>query len=99
MFRGAMVGLIHSRSLLLQDGVHDDSAAITLMSTDVGIICENITRFHEIWAQVIEVTVGLGLLARQLGWVSVVPLLLVICKFGTLASRRQKIALESHSNR
>ena len=49
-----MIRLIHSQSLLLSDGVHDESAAITLMSTDVDIICDNILTVHEIWAQAIE---------------------------------------------
>jgi ATP-binding cassette subfamily C (CFTR/MRP) protein 1 len=64
MFRGDMVRLIHSQSLLLSDGVHDESAAITLMSTDVDIICDNILTVHEIWAQAIEVMIGFWLLSR-----------------------------------
>ena len=72
-----MVGLVYRRSLSLQDGLHEESAAITLMSTDVDIICDAIPIIYELWAQVIEVMIGFGLLWRQLGWVAVIPLLIV----------------------
>jgi ATP-binding cassette subfamily C (CFTR/MRP) protein 1 len=78
MFRGAMIGLIHARSLKLADSSHDDFAAITLMSTDVDIICDAIPTVFEVWAQLIEVGIGFWLLARQLGWVSIVPLLIIV---------------------
>ncbi|KAK6826667.1 hypothetical protein RU639_004770 [Aspergillus parasiticus] len=34
LFRGAMISLIHDRTLTLQDGLYTESAALTLMSTD-----------------------------------------------------------------
>lgn len=80
MFRGAMIGLIHDRSLELLDDTHDESAAITLMSTDVDIICDAIPIVYEVWAQLMEVGIGFWLLVRQLGWVSTVPILFIIGK-------------------
>jgi ATP-binding cassette subfamily C (CFTR/MRP) protein 1 len=78
MLRGALVAIIHARSLELTESGHDDLAAITLMSTDVDIICDKVSAIYEVWAQFIEVGVGIWLLVRQLGWVAVVPLLIIV---------------------
>lgn len=45
----------------------DDSAAMTLMSTDVERITIGLNMMHETWAGVIEVAIGIYLLYRQLG--------------------------------
>ena len=77
MFRGAVVGLIYNRTLILHDGVYDESAAITLMSTDIDRIAISLQLLHETWPQLLEVAIGIALLARQLGWVCVFPLIVV----------------------
>jgi ATP-binding cassette subfamily C (CFTR/MRP) protein 1 len=87
MIRGALVGLIHNRSLTLKDGVYDESMAITLMSTDVDYITMNGSIVHEIWAQVIEVTIGVWLLAKLLGWACIVPLVVVARKCASYRTR------------
>ena len=43
MFRGAAVGLIYNRTLNLQDGVYDEAAAVTLMSTDIERLLVSLT--------------------------------------------------------
>jgi ABC-type multidrug transport system fused ATPase/permease subunit len=78
MFRGAAVGLIHNQTMKLQDGVYNESAAVTLMSTDIDRIATSMASVHEVWAQLIEVIIGTWLLARQVGWVSVIPVVLII---------------------
>lgn len=80
MFRGAAVTLIYNRALLVQDGLYDESAAVTLMSTDVDVMSHTLTALNESWALSIEVVVGIYLLASQLGWVCVVPLVTVAGK-------------------
>ena len=80
MFRGATVSLIYSRALKIQDGLYDESASITLMSTDTERVSLAIYHLNEVWARSIEVGIAIFLLARQLGWVAVIPLVLVICK-------------------
>lgn len=80
MFRGATVSLIYSRALLIQDGLYDESASITLMSTDTDRVSLAIYNLNEVWARAIEVGIAIFLLARQLGWVAVIPLAIVICK-------------------
>lgn len=78
MLRGGMIGLIYTRSLSLVDGIDDDSAAVTLMSTDVDTLSDAMTNVHEIWAQIIEVIVGFSLLTSKLGWVSVTPFVIIV---------------------
>jgi ATP-binding cassette, subfamily C (CFTR/MRP), member 1 len=81
MLRGALVGIVYSKTLLLQDGVYDESAALTHMSTDVDRIGLSMMNMNEIWARLIEVAIGVWLLERQLGAVSIVPIIVVVGEF------------------
>lgn len=74
-----IIGLIHNRCLTIKDGVFDDSAAVTLMSTDVERIMMTADLLHELWAQTLELCIGMYLLATELGWVCIVPLIIVAC--------------------
>ncbi len=78
--RMALVGIIHNRCLTIKDGVFDESAAMTLMSNDTenAAGCEDL--FHELWSQVLELCIGMYMLAGELGWVCIFPLLVVLCK-------------------
>ncbi|KAB8254971.1 P-loop containing nucleoside triphosphate hydrolase protein [Aspergillus pseudonomiae] len=78
LFRGAMIVLIHDRTLTLQDDLYTESAALTLMSTDVDGIIEHLENMNDIWARTIEVTIGITLLGTQLGATCIVPLLLTL---------------------
>jgi hypothetical protein len=80
MFRGATISLIYDRSLLISEDGCDKSAAVSLMSNDVDQIAFCLEELNECWSRLIEVFVGIPLLTFQLGWVSIVPLLVVICK-------------------
>ncbi|KAK3319199.1 ABC transporter [Apodospora peruviana] len=75
--RMAMVGIIHNRCLTIKDGVFDDSAAVTLMNNDTEMITYSASLLHELWAQVLELGIGMYLLASEIGWVSIMPLLIV----------------------
>ncbi|KJK60537.1 multi drug resistance-associated protein MRP [Aspergillus parasiticus SU-1] len=66
LFRGAMISLIHDRTLTLQDGLYTESAALTLMSTDVDGIIEHLENMNDVWARTIEVAIGITLLGLQL---------------------------------
>ena len=80
MFRGASISLIYNQSLLIEDNVQNESAAISLMSTDVDRIAICLEEINECWSRLIEVSVGIPLLARQVGWVSIMPLVVVGCR-------------------
>ncbi|KAI9738029.1 MAG: hypothetical protein M1818_005457 [Claussenomyces sp. TS43310] len=95
-----IVGLIHNRCLTIKDGVFDNSAALTLMSNDVEQIMFSADLFHELWSQTFELCIGMYLLASELGWVCIVPLLIVVftsqgCKFVTahIADRQKAVSM------
>ncbi|RDW87858.1 hypothetical protein BP5796_03552 [Coleophoma crateriformis] len=76
--RGALVGLIHARCLTMRDGIYDDAAAVTHMSSDTDNV-ENLAWLcQEIWAQMIEFLVGMVMLWDQLGWWCLTPLAIVV---------------------
>ncbi|KAJ5689613.1 hypothetical protein N7462_004005 [Penicillium macrosclerotiorum] len=77
MTRGALIGLIHARSLTAEKSPAQDGNALTLMSTDVDSVDTCAEMLHETWAQVVEVIVGTTLLAREIGWFALLPLLIV----------------------
>ncbi|KAE8154272.1 putative ABC transporter [Aspergillus avenaceus] len=79
MFRSALVGLIHHRTMHLQSGRPDSGAPVTLMSVDVEILSSSAEMLHETWGYMLEVIVGTALLASQVGWLCLIPLLLVMC--------------------
>ncbi|KAJ4303189.1 hypothetical protein N0V90_002082 [Kalmusia sp. IMI 367209] len=80
MLRGGLVGLIFNKALILRDGVYDDSAAITHMSTDIDRIASSMQSMHEVWSRLIEVAIGVWLLSIQLGAICVIPIVVVISK-------------------
>lgn len=84
MSRGALVTLIYNRALLTQDGIEDDAAAVTLMSSDSDRIASSLRLVNNIWSESLQVVLGTCLLAYQLGWACVVPLLIVASKFRNL---------------
>lgn len=49
------MSLIFTKTLTLDSNVIDDSAAVTLMSTDVESIAAGLENVQEIWANLIEV--------------------------------------------
>jgi ATP-binding cassette subfamily C (CFTR/MRP) protein 1 len=53
-------------------------AAVTLMSTDVDRLTMSIQSLNEMWAQTAEVALGIWLLERQLRWVCVTPIIIVV---------------------
>jgi ATP-binding cassette subfamily C (CFTR/MRP) protein 1 len=59
---------------------YDDGEATTLMSTDADSLINIGSIVHEIWAQVIEVLIGISLLASEVGWIWPLPLVLIYCQ-------------------
>jgi ATP-binding cassette, subfamily C (CFTR/MRP), member 1 len=96
-FRGAMIAFIFNRALHLPDGVYNESKAVSLMGTDIDRICVSIERVHEVWAQLLEVLIGVSLLGLQLGWICVLPVAIVLgstilnSKVATTVPAKQKI--------
>ncbi|KAJ5175771.1 multidrug resistance-associated protein [Penicillium canariense] len=83
MFRGAASLMIYDHALHIPDGILEDrSATITLMTTDIDQIINCLIILNESWARTIEVGIGIALLALRLGWVCLVPLVIVLVSGG-----------------
>ncbi|KAK3190819.1 hypothetical protein K4F52_003135 [Lecanicillium sp. MT-2017a] len=67
MVRGAIIPLITKKTLMLSSAVVDDSAAATLMSTDMEAILTGIPDIQDVWASYAEVALGLYLLHGIIG--------------------------------
>ena len=80
MTKAALVELIYEKTLNAPSTTHKDYSAVTLMSTDVDALEDVSEMFHESWAQVLEVIVGMILLAQQIGWFCIVPLPMIYGK-------------------
>jgi ATP-binding cassette, subfamily C (CFTR/MRP), member 1 len=92
----ALVGIIHNRCLTIKDGLFDESAAVTLMDNDTGNGANCGYIFHALWSGGLELCIGMYMLARELGWVCIFPLFVVLCKGPvSIASRFGREALIS----
>ena len=49
------------------------------MSTDTEGLDGVPEMFHETWAQILEVVIGIVLLSREVGWIWPLPLILIFC--------------------
>lgn len=74
MVRGVLVSRLYHATLTLETEGSADQAAVSLMSTDVDTITASFQMIHEVWAGPIEVTLGIWLLARQVGAICVATL-------------------------
>jgi ATP-binding cassette, subfamily C (CFTR/MRP), member 1 len=74
-FRGSFVSLIYDKALLYPS-VADDLPAVTLMSADIDQMSNALMYASEIWALLVELGVGIGLLWRQMGPVALTPVVL-----------------------
>lgn len=95
--RGAFVGLIHAKCLAIRDGVYDDAAAVTHMGNDVDTIDYLPWLFQEIWAQVLELCIGMVLLWREIGWWCLTPIVIVVCEYGRQSRWQNCSVSEIHS--
>lgn len=92
MFRGAASSMIYEHALHIPGGTLEDrSATITLMTTDVDRIIDSLITLNEFWARTIEVGIGIVLLALRLGWVCLMPLVIVLSKDFSLSSHMATI--------
>jgi ATP-binding cassette, subfamily C (CFTR/MRP), member 1 len=89
-FRGSAISLIYDR-VFHYPSIPDDLPAVTLISADVEQMSNALLYASEIWAILAEVGIGIGLLWRQIGPVSIAPVLLTAVAAGinTLLARMQ----------
>ena len=76
--RGMLTSAIFKKTTQLSITALDNSAAVTLMSTDVEKIQGGCRDLHEIWANIIEAGLASYLLERELGLAFLAPIIVVI---------------------
>lgn len=75
MIRGTLINAVYSQTLDLSITSLDESAAVTLMSSDVERICEAILPIHGVWAGPIEIGLAIWLLQKEVGFALFGPLI------------------------
>lgn len=83
MVRSILVTETFKAATKIQLGSGDDSAALTLMSTDIERIRMGLRCVHETWAAVIQAGIAAWMLHRQVGVVFIAPVgVVVVCFIG-----------------
>jgi ATP-binding cassette subfamily C (CFTR/MRP) protein 1 len=76
MVRGSLVNAIYAQTLDLSITSLDESAAVTLMSSDVQQICDAILPIHNTWSGPLEIALAIWLLQKEIGLALLGPLLI-----------------------
>ncbi|KAI8264025.1 ABC transporter [Colletotrichum sp. SAR11_239] len=85
MIRAGLIDIVFRKTVSLKAAELKDSAAVTLMGTDVERIVTTFAMFHEIWASVVEVGIAVFLLQQQIQIASIVPVVIsIVCVVGVI---------------
>ena len=76
-----MVTLIYENALHIGPESAQSSAALTLMRSDVDRIQNALLEIHEAWATILELGILTYLLARQVGWTCIAPIIVTVSKY------------------
>lgn len=76
--RGLLVAAIYRKTAALPTTVVADSAALTLMNTDIQRVKLGFLPLHEYWANTIEVALACWLLQRKIGAAFAAPVVVVV---------------------
>ncbi|KAL2876417.1 hypothetical protein SGCOL_008417 [Colletotrichum sp. CLE4] len=93
MLRGVLVAAIYTKTTELRVAPGDDSAAVTLMSTDVEAIIRAWREVHEFWANTIQIALATWILSTHLGYAASGPIIVSVFALGAtvcLAPSAQK---------
>lgn len=80
--RGMLIAAIYDKMLRLTPGELENSAAVTLISTDMTNIERIVPFFHNIWAAVMELILGMFILSTIAGQAAVLMLFPALGKYG-----------------
>lgn len=85
MARSILVTETFIKATKARFGTGDDSAALTLMSTDIERIDVGFRSLHDIWASIIQAALASWMLYNQLGAVFVAPIgVVIVCFLGLM---------------
>lgn len=76
MVRGSLVNAIYAQTLDLSITSLEESAAVTLMSSDVERICTALLPIHNVWSGPLEIGLSIWLLQKQIGFALFGPLII-----------------------
>ena len=85
MMRSVLVTEIYIQATKARIGVSDDSAALTLMSTDMERIKYGMRSLHEIWASLLQAALAAWMLYNRVGVVFVATIGIIVAGFIGLA--------------
>jgi ATP-binding cassette, subfamily C (CFTR/MRP), member 1 len=86
MLRALLVTAIFNKTTEISITALDNSAAVTLMSTDVERIARGLREVHDIWAAVIQITLATWLLQREIGLACLAPVIVSASTFPLVSS-------------
>ncbi|KAL7950242.1 P-loop containing nucleoside triphosphate hydrolase protein [Trichoderma barbatum] len=78
MLRGVLVSAVFSKVTEVSIVAVDDSAALTLMSSDVDVIGRAMRQIHEFWANVIQIAIATWLLSKHIGYAAAGPIIVSV---------------------
>ncbi|THV54559.1 hypothetical protein BGAL_0024g00240 [Botrytis galanthina] len=86
MIRGGLVCIIYNVTLSLDANSTGDSAAVTLMSTDIERIGTGFSGVDSLWAGPIEAGIAAYLLQREMGLACIAPVIIsLVCTIGAFS--------------
>lgn len=80
--RGGLTALVYERALDIRAADSEDITAVALMGTDIPRIVQSFRAIHEIWATILDISIAVWLLERQLSIACVAPVVVSISTFG-----------------
>jgi ATP-binding cassette, subfamily C (CFTR/MRP), member 1 len=81
MLRGGMISMIYDKMMALPIGNANESSAMSIMGSDVETLAESFFMLIcDTWANCIQVSIAIWLLASQLGVVCVAPIIVAVSK-------------------
>lgn len=78
MLRGFLVSAIYDRTFTIDVAATQDTGAVTLMSADIERIANGMKSIHELWANIVEVAIGVYLLQNEIGFAFLSTLVVII---------------------
>lgn len=93
--RGVLFTAVYEKKTSLSTAVATDSAALTLMNSDIERVKMGLLPIHEYWANIVELALACWLLERKIGAAFAAPIVvIVVCILGSgavaaLTGRRQ----------
>ncbi|KAL9602458.1 MAG: hypothetical protein Q9179_002540 [Wetmoreana sp. 5 TL-2023] len=105
MARGGLISMMFDKTASIKANAADPASSLTLMSADIERITNGWQTMHEIWANVIEVSLAIYLLGRQLGGACGIPIAVAVVSFlgsvfvMNLVVKRQGLWLEAIERR